>query len=568
MRTLQKAFLLPLGVLLLWGLAPHGTVLSAQEKVYEIAELAARLELRPDGSYHVREELTYDFQVGSFTFAVRDIPLSNIDGVGNLTVQSSDVAIQKVSQEEEGSSWRVRWEFPEATGQVTFIMEYDLLGALRVVGENNEVFWRVVGEGWDVPFRQVTAEVVIPEALSVPASALTVDPPEIATVISEGNAVTARFVPGSLPAGQAYQVRVAFPMVMDGRLVGFARPEMQALLVGLLGFVLLMAGGGIVAYRRGGGRLPPRRQTTPGVDLSTAAVLLHRNSPGWDRAFPATLFDLASRGAISLERIDKKKKIFTEQKVILHWNSDFEEKLTGFEGSFLAELQDYRDDLEKFASSGKKYRSAAMGRVREGLVESGFFEDDRRAVNRALLIGLPLILLFFAAFVVAAASGHPWLAALCGMGCGAGGGVALAGGVRFPMTRQGAEQLAGLKGYLEGIREEFKQKVKMSPIEAAEFFFSALPWLTLDPKYQGEEGKKLLKVLKKETQGLHAPPWALDRTRKFEKAVANQSAAYAAFLPISNITGATSGAVAPGAGGGAAGAGGGGAAGGGGGGAG
>jgi len=268
-----------------------------------------------------------------------------------------------------------------------------------------------------------------------------------------------------------------------------------------------------------------------------------------------------------LERIDRKKKFFTQQSILLHLNADKGEQLTGFEGSFLAELRGYQDDLEKFASSGKKFRSAAMRRIREGLVGSGYFEDTRRAANRALLWGVLLLLLFFVAFVVAAASGHPWLAALSGMGCGAGGGIALGGGVRFPMTRQGAEQLAALKGHLEGLREEFKQKVKMSPIEAAEFYFSALPWLTLDPKYQGTEGNKLGKKLKKETQGLHAPPWALDRTREFEKAAKNKSAAYAAFLPFSNITGATAGAVAPSAGGAVGGAGGGGAAGGGGGGA-
>ena len=59
---------------------PPETV-SAQEKVYEIARLRASLEVRPDGSYRIREEITYDFQVGSFTFAERDIPLplSNID---------------------------------------------------------------------------------------------------------------------------------------------------------------------------------------------------------------------------------------------------------------------------------------------------------------------------------------------------------------------------------------------------------------------------------------------------------------------------------------------------------
>ena len=127
--------------------------------------------------------------------------------------------------------------------------------------------------------------------------------------------------------------------------------------------------------------------------------------------------------------------------------------------------------------------------------------------------------------------------------------------------------MAELKGYLEGVREELKQKLKRSPIEAAEFIFSSLPWLTLDPKYTGSEGQHLARLLKKEARELRTPLWALDRTKSFEKAAAKHSAAYAAYLPFTNITGATFGAVAPSAGAGVGGAGGGGAAGGGGGGA-
>ncbi len=547
-RMALSAFAL-LSSLLLTTLLPQASILSAQEKAYEIADLKARLELHPDGSYHIREEITYDFQVGSFTFALRDIPLSNSDGVSTVSVQSPDVTISGIEQEEEGDSWRVRWEFPPTTGLATFVLEYDIRGALREVEETNEVLWIVVGEGWDVPFRQVEAEVVLPSGLSVPASALTLDPPEIATVGTEGADVIARFVPGPLPAGRGYQLRVTFPKIMEGRLVGFARPETRALLSGALAFLLFLIAGGISAHRRGGIRLPLRRQNHPGVDIPTAAVLLHRSSPAWERAFPATLFDIADRGAISLERIDQKGRILTKQKVILQRNLEFGEPLTKFEESLLAELETF-EDLEKFASDGKKFRSAAMESVRDDLVASGHLADDRSVANRALLLAILLFVLAASVFVAGGFMGYPWLMALAGAGIGVAAGFAMNGGVRFPITRQGAEQLAALKGYLEGLREELKQKVKRSPIEAAEFLFSALPWLTLDPKYQGAEAQKLARALKKESGELRTPPWALDRTREFEKAAANKSAAYVAFLPVTNLTGATSGAVAPSAGGG------------------
>ena len=544
---------------------PPKTV-SAQEKVYEIAGLRASLEVGPEGSYRIREEITYDFQVGSFTFAERDIPLSDTDGVSPVTVSSPDIEITEVEQDEERGSWRVRWEFPPSTGQVTFVLDYEMRHALREVKETNEVFWRVVGDDWDVPFRQVEAEISIPTSFSLSSADLTLDPPDISSVGTEEGELVARFVPGPLPAGRAYQVKVSFPRVIAGRAVGLARTENQALLAGILSLAFFPMFGGIAAFLRLGPRFPVRRQTHVDVDLPTAAVLLHRESPSWDRVFPATLFDLADRGVISLERVDRKKRFFTSQKVLLHRNDESDEVLTPFESAFLTELGEY-DDLEDFATKGEKFRKQAMKKVQAVLVESGYLMDLRSETRRLVLLAVAVGVLAIASLVAGIIIANPWLWAVAGAGLGIALATALFANVRFSRSDAGAERVAVLKGYLEGVREELQQRLKGSPIAAAEFIFSSLPWLTLDPKYAGSEGQKLARLLKKDAGELRTPLWAVDRTKAYEKAAAKHSAAYAAYLPFTNITGAASGAVAPSAGGGAGGAAGGGAAGGGGGGA-
>ena len=566
--SIARRALVLLGVVLLpVGGSTGAQRLSAQDKVYEIADLSARLELRPDGSYRIRETITYDFQAGSFSFALRDIPLSNVDGLEDFSVRSSDVRITGVREEEDGGAWEVRWEFPPTTGEVTFVLDYDLVGAIRERDGENEILWRVVGEGWDVPFRQVRADVVLPPTLGIQASELAADPEDIATVAPEGEALRVRFDPGPLPAGGGYQVRVRFPQVMPGRAVGLARPGVQAALAGVLGFVLFLVLGIVGWSRRRGERLPPRASGHPELDLPTAAVLLHRKRPGWDRAFPATLFDLAERGAITLERMDEKGKVFTSQKVILHRNPEFDGPLTDFEERLLQELEGHGRELETFASKGKEFRKRVMEEIRDGLVRSGHLADDTVVARKWMVLGLLALLGGVVAVVVGGILGRPWLMALLGPAAGAGLGLLIMGGVRYPRTRRGAEALAPLEGYLARLREELKQKLGRSPISAAEFLFEALPWLTVDPKYYGSETGALARKLKKESGELHAPPWAVDRTRQFEKAAAKHSAAYLAFFPVQHVAGAVGGAVAPGAGGGVAGAGGAGGAGGGGGGA-
>ncbi len=567
MRLARRALVL-LGVVLLPMGGPTGAQrLSAQEKVYEIANLSARLELQPHGSYRIRETITYDFQEGSFSFALRDIPLSNVDGLEDFSVRSSDVRITDVQEEEDGGVRRVRWEFPPTTGEVTFVLDYELVGAIRKRDGENEILWRVVGEGWDVPFRQVRADVVLPPTLGIQASELAADPEDIATVAPEGEALRVRFDPGSLPAGGGYQVRVRFPQVMPGRAVGLARPQVQAALAGVGGFLVFLVLGILAWRRRRGERLPPRESGRPELDLPTAAVLLHGQRPAWDRAFPATLFHLAQRGAITLERIDEKGKVFTTQKVILHRNPEFDGALTDFEERLLQELEGYGRELDAFASKGKTFRKRVMEEIRDGLVRSGHLADEAGVARKWMLLGLLTLLGGVVALVVGGILGEPWLMALAGPAAGAGLGLLFVGGVRYPRTRKGAEALAPLEGYLERLREDLKQKLGRSPVSAAEFLIEALPWLTVDPKYQGAETRALARKLKKESGELHGPPWAVDRTRQFEKAAQRYSAAYLAFFPVQHVTGTVVGAVAPGAGGGVAGAGGAGGAGGGGGGA-
>ena len=567
MRTSPRALaLLGLALLPTGGLT-SSPELSAQEKVYEISDFSARLEVRPDGSYRIHEAITFDFMVGTFSFVARDIPLSNVDDLANFSIQSSDVEITSIGEERDGDVWHARWEFPPTTGKVTFQLEYDLLGAIRELDGENEVLWVVVGKGWGVPFRQVTADVFLPPELAVQPSTVTPDPADISTVVPEGDGVGIRFVPGALGAGEGYQVRVRFPAVIHGRPVGLARPEVRALLLGGLGFLVFLSLGVLAWSRRRGERLPPRRSTSPELDIPTAAVLLHRRGPGWERAFPATLFDLAQRGAVILERVDEKGKVFTTQKLKLHRSPEFHGVLTEFEERFLQELEGYASELDAFTTKGRKFRKRTMEAVQQDLVRQGYLIDDGKGARRWIILGLLTLLGGVLAFGAGLGLGKLWLMVLLGPGAGAGLGLLFLGGVRYPRTRQGAEALAPLEGYLEGLREDLKQKLKMSPISAAEFLFEILPWLTLDPRYLGAETRTLSRKLKKDSGELHAPPWARDRTREFQKVAGRYSQAYAAFFPVQHVTAAVGGAVATGGGGGAVGgaAGGGGAGGGGGG---
>jgi hypothetical protein len=201
------------------------------------------------------------------------------------------------------------------------------------------------------------------------------------------------------------------------------------------------------------------------------------------------------------------------------------------------------------------------------MVAEGYLEDLWDTALPVILVGVLCLVLAVACWVLGA-RGRPWLLAVAGAVTGVGFGGLLVGSVRIRWTRKGAESLAGIRGYLEQLREDLDHQLKMAPIQAAEFLFANLPWLTLDPRYYGTQARKLHRRLKKDHGELRPVSWAIDRTRAFQKATASMSRAYTSFYPFFYVSGGAGRSVAPSAAGGAVGgAGGGGAAGGGGGGA-
>jgi uncharacterized protein (TIGR04222 family) len=214
---------------------PLVAVRPAVAKSVEWARYDVALTVRTDGSYHVVERQEIAFQGGPFSGAFAEIPLSHIDGLGNVQLieetADGDEPYQFVSAsqyEEDPGTYTaqtvsgfadIEWGFTETTNETrTFRLEYDVVGALRVYPQadppNEQIWWTAVSE--DVtsvaPVREATMTITLPQPVDPAQTVVTPgDSPE--DVTDDGQVWTWQM--SDLDEGDSFEVRLQIPMIIQ-----------------------------------------------------------------------------------------------------------------------------------------------------------------------------------------------------------------------------------------------------------------------------------------------------------------------------------------------------------------
>lgn len=206
---------------------------SEQPKHFVIDDAAIRVEVQPDASLRVTEQLEFDF-TGDFSGAYRDIPLaegvkaSNVQVIedgeryqpgGNTTLGSYDrpgsfgaVGIRFPDAEGDGptAGFRVVWHYSARDEERTFLVRYDVTGAAVAHDDVVDVPWIVWGDQWEFWLEHLDAEI----ALATPGA----PEPSDAWVDPRSLGADPELAPGSasveidrVPEGKRTEMRAVFP---------------------------------------------------------------------------------------------------------------------------------------------------------------------------------------------------------------------------------------------------------------------------------------------------------------------------------------------------------------------
>src|SRR6059036_4154409 len=182
---LRCVLLLAVGALVLLAAQASLSHASAQEKVYHLASNAISLDVVTNGALRIEERLTFSFDLGTFSFAYRDIPWRGFDDLVDISVlDGAQVPLNdSVSFAPQATGdWHIRWTFPLVTAPAiqTFIVRYTVTNALlQPASALNRLDWQAVGTGWSVFTDNLTVDAVLPAGIDTAQIAYSPNPVRI-----------------------------------------------------------------------------------------------------------------------------------------------------------------------------------------------------------------------------------------------------------------------------------------------------------------------------------------------------------------------------------------------------
>ena len=197
---------------------------TAQRSSERITDYDVELVVEDDGDLLVEETIIYDFGASRRRGIFRDIPVrGRYDDVRegfdrifpfevlSVSASAGTPADYQVQIANDTAHIRIGDPNRTITGRHTYRIVYRMRGVLNGFQDHDELFWNVVGAGWDVPLQQATARVEVPgpvgEIACFAGPVRSTSPCDSST--SEGN--TATFSHSGLRPQEAFTVVVGFP---------------------------------------------------------------------------------------------------------------------------------------------------------------------------------------------------------------------------------------------------------------------------------------------------------------------------------------------------------------------
>ncbi|MGB9376144.1 MAG: DUF2207 domain-containing protein [Mycobacteriales bacterium] len=260
-RFLSRLFLIVFAVIGLSLLGASSSGASAADLGESIKSYDVAMTVNKDGLLHVKETIAYDFGGNSKHGIYRTIPTTaryddkydRIYKLENLTVTSPSGAPSKVKVE-SGTTTAIRIGDPNrtVTGAQSYVIDYDIAGALNSFTDHVELYWNAIGTEWSVPITASSATVTMPAGVTNIACFAGPGGSSLPCTSKSYEGSRATFRQGPLGPYEALSVVVAVPAgsvpakpILKERFSLARAFAATPATLGGLGAILLLLGGGV-----------------------------------------------------------------------------------------------------------------------------------------------------------------------------------------------------------------------------------------------------------------------------------------------------------------------------------
>jgi len=189
----------------------------AQSKNFYFPEVKIEIHVARDGSFSVDEYRTYDFR-GSFSWATLWIPLHLNRGSHIISIELEEFKILdekgmplRMETSRRSDGFEAKWYYRASNQRRTFHIHYRVQGGVYSYPDCSELYWQVIGSGWDRPTGRATATVHLPEPVSSKDDLLVYGHGPLSGMSEIVNLKTARFTASDIAAHQFMEIRMIWP---------------------------------------------------------------------------------------------------------------------------------------------------------------------------------------------------------------------------------------------------------------------------------------------------------------------------------------------------------------------
>ncbi len=375
----------------------------------KIKSFDVEINLNKDASFWVREKIIYDFGSNYRHGIFRVIPTKGIR-ISKVQVFDEQNKPYKFQTKENRQLLEIKIGDPDKliTGVHVYNIEYKVEKGILFFEDHDELYWNVTGNQWKVPIEEASAVVNLPEEL--PAENLQADcftgfygskERDCRFFVSGKKEV--RFVSlKDFSSGEGFTIVLGFPKglvtipVFKKVLWGLERiiPFFIPLLTFFFLFYQWFTKGRDPKIKK-----PIIVQYEPPDNLRPMEVQAILKQKINNRAFSATLIDLAVRGFVKIKELEK-KHFFSKKDYEFIKLREFEnsEELFDYEKKFLKKLFGKKEKvrLSELKKSGRLARSvnSITKKCFQELTDRKYFsQNPRKVLNRWHTLGSIIIFL-------------------------------------------------------------------------------------------------------------------------------------------------------------------------------
>ncbi|MCW5848592.1 MAG: DUF2207 domain-containing protein [Anaerolineae bacterium] len=435
MRTTLRRWLLVLTGVVCLALLLVGTG-QAQSSVVNYPRYDVNYAIQRDGSILVSETQTVDFQGTSRRRAFTEIPLVKIEDMTDIAVSEPNGPAYARGDAQAANTYlfnrrtaangdpvmRIEWAFQPTSTQRTFILQYRLLGALRIADAGDQLYLAAIRSGRAGPIGASTITIALPQAVNasdIRAEGALDGRNTTAGQVSGGQTVT--YTLRNIAPDAQYEVRVQFPhglvtaspprwqAAAEQQELATERQANIAAVVNLASLILagfIAVGGGLfvlVTFMTRGrdpqGQALARNMVVrePPSDLPPAVVGTLVDERADERDVVATLIELATHNVIGIQEEANQELLGSNQdfRFTLREGVDLNQ-LRPFEVTLLRALFGEERQFKMSAMKGKFYASMRqwMDDLYKEVTETRLFIANPEAIRKRYSgIGVGVIVL-------------------------------------------------------------------------------------------------------------------------------------------------------------------------------